>query len=423
MEKKNPNSINNVIEIQFGSKSKIAQVIQKPLPHILIESKKKIHGWWNSSTDQGKRACTSERLLINPYNGCSWNCFFCYAHALWGYFNLFQEKGIVSVFKDFDKIVDKQLSSLLCASCGYISPITDPFQPINNMYHLTEKIMQTFLKYDLPVEIITKGIISKEAIKIMSDHPYNHSFGQVSILTLNNELRKKLELGGGANTKQLLKNIEKLANHNIHSVCRIDPIIPFINDDIKDIKEIINSAVNAGANHIGTSIMDIPIFIKDKIFNNLIKIKGEEILNKYNSLYTEKITTDIHADIKYRKNLLRGIKNYCQEIDITMSTCMEFEIIKQNNKNHYISLNDNHQFMTSNNCEGIDIPIYKRKNIKEKFKPVKCKGDCLYCKLTPVPCKIPSLQKARSWKLKNYREWSKLIEKGNFYSLTKFLSK
>ena len=419
----NPKIKNKTIEVKFGSKSKFPEIIHQPLPHILVDSKKEIHGWWNSATDQGKRACTSERLLINPYNGCTWNCFFCYAHSLWGYFNLFQEEGIITVFKDFDKMVDKQLSSLLCVSCGYISPITDPFQPINNKYHLSEKTMEVFLNYDLPVEVITKGIISKEAIKIMSEQPYNHSFGQVSILTLDNDLRKKLVVGGGANTKQLLKNIENLANHNIHSVCRIDPIIPFINDDLEDIKDIINAAVDAGANHIGTSIMDIPIFIKDKIFNNLVKIKGEGTLDKYNSLYTEKITSDLHANITYRKALLNEIKKYCQEIGITMSTCMEFEIINQDNQIHYKSLNDNHQFMTSNNCEGIDIPIYKRRNIKEKFKPVKCKGDCLYCNLRPVPCEIPSLQKAKSWKLKNYREWSKLLEKRNYYDLVKFITK
>ncbi len=417
-----PEIRNNTIEISFGSKSKFLEIIHQPLPHILVDSKKKIHGWWNSATDQGKRACTSERLLINPYNGCTWNCFFCYAHSLWGYLNLFQEEGIVTVFKDFDKLVDKQLSSLLCASCGYISPITDPFQPINNKYNLTEKIMEVFLKYDLPIEVITKGIISKKAIKIMSEHPYNHSFGQVSILTLDNVLRKELIIGGGANTKQLLKNIENLANHNIHAVCRIDPIIPYINDDIRDIKDIINAAVDAGANHIGTSILDIPIFIKDKIFKNLEKIKGKGILNKYNSLYTEKITSDLHANISYRKAILKEIKKYCQEIGITMSTCMEFEIIKKGNKIFYESLNNNHQFMTSDNCEGINIPIYTRKSFTEKFKPVNCKGACLYCKLNPIPCKIPPLQEARNWKLKDYKQWNNFLKQNKYKDLSSFIN-
>ncbi len=418
-----PRVKNNEIEIKFGSTSKFSEIIKEPVPHILIDSKKVIHGWWNSAKDDGNRACTSERLLINPYNGCSWDCFFCYAHALWGYFKLFRKHKIITVFKDFDKIIDKQLKSLHCASCGYISPITDPFQPVNSIYQLTEKIMRVFLDYDLPVEIITKGVISNEAIKIMAEHPYKHSFGQVSILTLDEELRKKLILGKGATSNQLLRNIEKLANSNIHAVCRIDPIIPYVNDNLKDIKEIIDAAINAGAKHIGLSILDIPLFIKDEIFNQLALIKGKSIVEKYKNLYNERITSDLHSNIHYRKELLQQIKEYCVQNKITMSTCMEFEMIKKNNKIWYESLNNNHQFMTSDNCEGINIPIYTRKNYTAKFKPVKCKGNCLYCKLSPIPCNIPPLQEAKNWKLKDYKEWSKFFKRNQFKEISSFIYK
>ncbi|MFX1276018.1 MAG: radical SAM protein [Promethearchaeota archaeon] len=417
----NPVSKKKVIELKIGGKYKFPEVIEKPVPHILINSKKKIHGWWNSANDQGNRACISERFLINPYNGCSWDCSFCYAHALWGYFELFRKEGIITVFKDFDKLIDQQINSLLCASCGYISPTTDPFQPVNNEYHLTEKIMKVFLKFNLPIEVITKGVISNEAIKLMAEHKYHHSFGQVSILTLDDELKKELIFGKGASTNQLLKNIERLANSNIHVVCRIDPIIPYVNDNFNDIKEVINAAVEAGANHIGTSILDIPIFIKDKILTNLINIKGNEIENKYFKLYNEKITSDLHANISYRKKILKQIKNYCQEIGVTMSTCMEFEIIQKNGLFYYESLNNDHQFMTSDNCEGINIPIYTRKSTNNEFKPVKCKGDCLYCRMEPIPCKIPPLQEAKNWKLKDYKSWSKYIKKNEFNILSNFI--
>jgi DNA repair photolyase len=408
------------IKFNFAVKQKSYILHKEPVPHIVVESKKKLHGWWNSIKDKGKRACTSERFLINPYNGCSWNCFFCYAHALWGYFNLFQKKKIITVFKNYDKIIDHQIKNLLIGACGYISPITDPFQPINTKYHLTEKIMNVFLKYDLPIEISTKGIISKEALKILAQHPYNHSFAQVSLLTLNDDLRKKLILGKGATSNQLLRNIERLADQKIHCVCRIDPIIPYINDDIKQIKNIINAAIQAGAKHIGVSILDIPIFIKNEILNNLIEIKGKHIRKKYKKLYTEKITSDLHADINYRKKILKKIKKYCIENEITMSTCMEFEKISTNGKIYFKSLNKNHEFMTSDNCEGINVPIYERSSLKDKFRPIKCEGNCLYCRKDPVPCRIPQLKKGMALKLDNYEKWSEIKRKNTFKNLTEF---
>ena len=75
-------------------------VIEAPTPHILVDSRKELHGWW-----RGKRECTAERLLINPYNGCTINCFCCYAKALPGYFQLFRQSGVVTVCRDFDRVV------------------------------------------------------------------------------------------------------------------------------------------------------------------------------------------------------------------------------------------------------------------------------------------------------------------------------
>jgi len=113
------------------------EVIEEPEKHILIFTKKELHGWW-----PGKRECTSERMLINPYNGCGIGCFFCYTLAFPGYFQIFREKGIITVAKDFDRVVAKQLDSIDIASCGYLSPVTDPFQPLNEKYHLSEKIIR-----------------------------------------------------------------------------------------------------------------------------------------------------------------------------------------------------------------------------------------------------------------------------------------
>ncbi len=101
-------------------------IIKEPVPHVLLETKKELHGWY-----AGKRECTAERMLINPYNGCGVNCFYCYTRALPGYFEAFHSDGTIFVSKDFDLTVARQLDSIDVASCGYLSPVTDPFQKIN----------------------------------------------------------------------------------------------------------------------------------------------------------------------------------------------------------------------------------------------------------------------------------------------------
>jgi DNA repair photolyase len=354
--------------------------------HRLVCSKKEIHGWWNGIEPYGNRECTSERLLINPYNGCGHECFFCYAHAFPGYFELFRKTGVITVFEDFDKEVAKQLDSIRVASCGYLSPVTDPFQPINKKYQLTEKIMEVFVRRNIPVEVVTKGVISNKA---------------------------------GSSTEELLRNIERLSNRDIFAVCRIDPVLPFITITSQggELEDLVKAAVDAGASHIITSCLDIPKSMEKGIYEKIEKEFGKEVRRKYEGLYVEEMSGRRHAKIEYRRELFKMIKEICNKKGVTMSLCMEFELIKSQGKGQgmlrFRGLNQ--EFMTSRNCEGIDIPIYVRRKGDEKFSPVeRCDGNCLACyqfgRGGNKKCGIEDLGKAGAWKLMDYRRWSKLVD-------------
>ena len=392
------------ITVEFGKISRQFEVIESPIPHILVESKKELHGWWNGIEPDGNRECTAEKLLINQYNGCSHNCLFCYSHALGGYFKLFREKGVVAVFTDFDKKVARQLDGLRVASCGYLSPVTDPFQPINEKYGLSERIIKEFVGLNIPVQFTTKGRVSDTAIKLLKKQ--EHSFGEISILTLDEDKRKRL-MTGGASTDELVRNIERLADDNKIAVCRIDPIIPYVTDDRDDLDDLVKRAVNAGAKHIITSCVDIPRALKRDFYEELEKRFGIS-QKEFGRLYTETISGRLHANIEYRRKLFGTMREICDRNKVTMSLCMEFESLDGKRVRGL-----NREFMSSNNCEGVDVPIYVRREEGERFEPVEgCAGNCLKCHFAdeaPV-CGIPDLKKAEAWKLRDYRRWRRDIE-------------
>ncbi len=393
-----------MITVEFGRTSKQYEVIKRPIPHIIVDSNKEQHGWWNGIEPYGNRECTSERLLINPYNGCSHNCLFCYSHALGGYFRVFREKGIVTVFNDFAAKVARQLDGLTVASCGYLSPVTDPFQPLNEKYELSEQILKEFVDCNIPVQFTTKGRISETALKLIKKQ--EHSFGEVSILTLDEDTRRQL-MAGGASTDELVRNIERLANADKFAVCRIDPIIPYVTDKQEELEELVQKVVDAGAEHIITSCMDIPLVMKYELYNELEKRFGIP-KRQFESLYKERMSGRLHANIEYRRKLFSMMRTICDRNKVTMGLCMEFESI-----NGKMVKGLNNEFMSSNNCEGIDIPLYIREGDGKRFEPVRgCYGSCLQChSLDTVPaCAIPDLKKAGAWKLKDYRRWSARIK-------------
>lgn len=379
------------------------QFIKNPIPHYIKDSKKEIHGWYSPLNASGRRDCTSERLLLNPYHGCSHDCFFCYAKAFW-----LKGKEIV-VFRDFHKNVAHQLDKLSIASCGYLSPVTDPFQPVDKIYNLSRFIIEEFISRNIPVEFITKGVADIEILEIIKKQ--EHSFGQISILTLDENLRKILT-PGGAGTSALFENLEKMKNLGIFAVMRIDPILPFINDDIKELEELINRGVKAGAKHVIASCLDIPLKIKNEIFSGLEKIRSG-LKEKYMELYSERLGAYLHASINYRHRLFTTLKSICQRMNVTFALCMEFAVREKDESGKSKAEGLNKYFMTSNACEGIDIPLYKRDGAT--FKPVRgCDGACLKCSFST--CGVPELSTGGAWKLRDYIRWSRPAQQQTFSS-------
>lgn len=368
----------------------------KPFSHFLVSSSKKIHGWF----DWGRRECTQERFLLNPYNGCGVGCFYCYTRALPGYFREFHHEGKIFVFDNFAENVSRQLDKIDIGFCGYLSPVTDPFQKINDYYHLSEKLVEVFIKRNLPIEFVTKERVPQEVIELIKGQP--HSFGQVSITTLDSKLNRFLS--SGASPEGLLDNLYRMGQKDIYAVCRVDPILPFINDDRESLQKILIEAKKRGAKHIISSVLDIPPRLKNFIFSRISRLFGSELVNKYKFLYKEKIGY-WHADIDYRKEIFDFLKKQADDLGLTFSVCMEYE--KKNGRIRGL----NREFLSTINCEGMNTPVYKRRG--NKFYPQQgCLGNCLNC--TNAVCGIEELAYGKTGaplplKYSDYRKFSKKL--------------
>lgn len=368
---------------------------------IIVNSQKEIHGWWHPLRPYGRRECTAERLLLNPYIGCQHACPFCYTRTFPGYFERWRNEGVIFVFQNFPEMVAKQVDKLSIASCGYLSPVTDPFQPLEEEFHLSERLVKVFVERNLPIEIITKGEIPARILDLLKVQ--RHSFIQVSILTDDEGLRKIL-VPGGADTPTLFQNLRQAKERGIYAVARLDPLFPFITDDPSDMRRLVRKVKEAGARHIVASILDIPVKTRREIISLLSRI-DRKLVPAYRSLYTEKIGYSLHADISYRRRIFGELRRICDEEGITFALCMEFALTEESCKGKPIVKGLNKEFATSRNCEGLDVPLYIRKG--ETFQPLTCDGACLLCE-SPI-CGIPQLAEGGAWKLADYIRWSRQL--------------
>jgi len=384
-------------------------ILTDPRPHLLTKSSKQIHGW-----PAGRRECTAERLLLNPYNGCSHDCAYCYAHAMPGRFATFAQHGVVTVCEGFDRQVGAQLDSLLVASCGYLSPVTDPFQPLEDRSRLSVGIIREFVSRGLPVEFITKGRVPDEALDLMRGHP--HCFGQVSVTTLDETLHRVLA-PGAQSPPVLLDNLRRLRQAGLYAVARVDPVVPALTDDPDRLAGLVRELRAAGAQHLVASCMDIPLIIRNRLLDRVsIAVPGRDRdawRRRVEGLYREQIGSSLHAAAGYRRDLFSLLKRLAVEAGMSFALCMEYAPAAARGA---VAVGLNREFATTRNCEGLDVPLYVRSGPGGPFTPVAgCDGACLLCtpEAAATRCGLPELAGGGAWTLADYRRLGRLRSSSN----------
>ncbi len=377
------------------------RTLEHPIRHTKVGAGKTVvHGWYFPFSS-GKRECSSERILVNPYNGCSVNCPFCYTRAYRGHFADWNRNGTVTVFEGIDRKLSEELSQLYCASCGYLSPVTEPFQhPLEQEYHLSERCIDAFLDLDLPVEFVTKAgsRVPVRLLDRMAEHRYGDCFCQFSVLSLDDSVRACFSPGGSTPDEQLAA-AGRSAERGLYTVVRVDPILPGITDGASDLEALVEASKLSGCRHIIASVCDVSVRNMGAILRTVESFSpGAGRL--WRKVYTERIGASYHAEEGYRRRVFTLLKGLCGKQGLTFALCMEFSSPPG-------CSGMNRHYMTSRVCEGKEVPLYRRASLREKFKPVGgCDGDCLSCaRGTRVAvCGEPAMMEARGMRYSDYKK-------------------
>ncbi len=186
---------------------------------------------------------------MNPYQGCEHGCIYCYARnsfEYWGY-----SAGI-----DFEtKILVKQnapdlLRKFLMNPNWVPVPImlsgnTDCYQPAEQKFRLTRKLLEICNEFHQPVGILTKNawiLKDKDILQEMAQKGIISAM--VSITSLDDDLRRVME-PRTTTARQRLRVIEELSKAGVRMGIMMGPMIPGLNDH--EMQPIMKAARDAGA--------------------------------------------------------------------------------------------------------------------------------------------------------------------------------
>ncbi|MBS3777837.1 MAG: radical SAM protein [Candidatus Thermoplasmatota archaeon] len=159
---------------------------------------------------------------LNPYSGCSHQCKYCYVPTV---LHLPRKKWgeTIRVKRNLPLILSKELPRKKPGIIG-ISTVTDPYQPIEQKYHVTRYSLQQILKYDFPVQLQTKSKLVLEDIDLINK--FSNAEIMISIGT-NNDIHRKILEPYASSIKDRLKILDDLKdNQCIKTSVFLGPLYP-----------------------------------------------------------------------------------------------------------------------------------------------------------------------------------------------------
>jgi DNA repair photolyase len=188
---------------------------------------------------QSSQCTCPPKLTFNPYTGCSHNCVYCYARS---YIPRFTEcrpkKDLLQRLENETQKLNGEIISIANSS--------DPYPQMEAELGLTRKSLQILSRGNCRIQIITKSNLVTRDVDLLREKP---STVALTITTEDEGTAKKLEPNAPTPSERL-KAVETLIQKGIPVSARIDPIIPFVNDNPKN---LVKKLAERGVKHITSS--------------------------------------------------------------------------------------------------------------------------------------------------------------------------
>lgn len=157
---------------------------------------------------------------IDPYLGCEHGCHYCYTQ------NSFDWSDEIQTYENLKEKLTAELASFKPQKI-YLGMNTDPYQPAEEEFRRTRKVLEVLHEHDFSVSILTKSNLVMRDVDILKDIP-GASVG-VSI-AFQNDLEKKLFETNTVPNSDRISALKDLKREGIKTYALICPVMPYITD-------------------------------------------------------------------------------------------------------------------------------------------------------------------------------------------------
>lgn len=193
------------------------------------------------------------KYTMNLYRGCQHRCIYCDSRSeCYGIENF---DGEVLVKANALELLRRELRSKRVK--GYIGTgsMNDPYMPLERELRLTGRALEIIAELRFPVHVLTKSDLVLRDIDLLAaieQAAGGASPGAVvsfTITTADDDLARKLEPGAPAPSARF-RALAAFADRSIATGIMLMPVLPFIEDNPENIRQIVEQAHACGARHV-----------------------------------------------------------------------------------------------------------------------------------------------------------------------------
>lgn len=244
----------------------------------ILRKYKKIDSWFIS------------RYGMNLYRGCTHNCIYCdgrsegyYVDGEFGENVTVKINAIEILRRELDpkrkRIPFKRTFVMIGGGVG------DSYQPIEEKYQLSRKVLELMDEYNFPVHILTKSTLIRRDIDILKKiNRKDRAIVSFSFSSVNDEISAIFEPGVPPPSERL-KTLTFFKNEGIACGMFLLPVIPFITDTPKLMEETIRKASEVNLDFIIFGGMTLKEGRQKDYFFKTLRNKYPKLIVEYENIY------------------------------------------------------------------------------------------------------------------------------------------
>ena len=261
---------------------------------------------------------------MNIYRGCTHGCIYCDSRSKCYQIN--HEFTDIEVKENAVQLLEIALMKKRNKCMIGTGSMTDPYLHLEKNIGNTRKCLELINKYGFGIAIQTKSnLILRDLDLLKSINEKTKCVVEMTLTTFDDNITKLIE-PNVCNTKERFEVLKIMRDNNIPTVIWLSPILPFINDNIENIKGILNYAIEAKV--YGIICFGMGLTLRDgnrEYFYSELdkKFPGlkEKYIKKYGDMY--EITSDNNNE------LMKYFYKVCKEHNIETNLNKIFEYMRE----------------------------------------------------------------------------------------------